>query len=187
MGQPDMSADDFFVRAALRDDAAAIARIFVESWRESYAGMLPANYLVRLSEVRQRLLWTREITRGGPHDGVLVAEHDYFGVFGFASFGPARDRAVGYDGEVYTIYVDPNHLGSGIGHALIQGAFSRLWAEGFKSAVVWALKGNPSRYFYENEGGRLVAERPGTIAGKPVQEIAFGFADIASASGARVG
>ena len=51
-----MAADEFFVRAALRDDATAIARIFVDSWRDSYAGLLPANYLVRLSEVRQRLL-----------------------------------------------------------------------------------------------------------------------------------
>ncbi|MFO1236095.1 MAG: GNAT family N-acetyltransferase [Alphaproteobacteria bacterium] len=182
-----MSANAFCVRAALRDDATAIARIFVESWRESYAGLLPANYLVRLSEVRQRLLWTREIVHAGPRDGVVVAEHETYGVIGFASFGPARDSAVGYDGEVYTIYVDPNHLGGGVGHALIRAAFARLTADGFRSAVVWALKGNPARYFYENEGGRLVAERPGAIAGKPVREIAFGFADIASASGARVG
>src|ERR1700755_905450 len=111
-----MGNGEVFVRAALREDANEIARIFIDSWRDTYAGLLPVNYLVRLSEVRQRLLWTREILKAGPHDGVIVAEHDDYGIVGFASFGPARDRAVGYDGEVYTLYVDPNHVGGGIGH-----------------------------------------------------------------------
>jgi L-amino acid N-acyltransferase YncA len=181
-----MSQDELFVRAALRDDAGPIARIFVESWRDTYAGLLPTNYLVRLSEPRQRLLWMREIAVRGPHDGVVVAEHEEYGVIGFASFGPARDRAVGYDGEVYTLYVDPNHVGRGAGHALVRAAFARLYAEGFKSAVVWALKGNPARYFYETEGGRIVAERPGAVGGKPVREVAFGWLDITPAAGARV-
>ena len=52
--------------------------------------------------------------------------------------------------------------------------------------MIWALKGNPARYFYETEGGRVVAERPGAVAGKPVREIAFGWADITPAAGARV-
>jgi len=181
-----MASSDFFVRAALRDDADAIAHIFVESWRDTYAGLLPVNYLVRMSEIRQRLLWLREIAHRGPHDGVIVAEHDEYGVIGFASFGPARDRAMGYDGEIYTLYVDPNHVGRGAGHALMRAAFVRLYSEGFQSAVIWALKGNPARFFYETEGGRIVAERPGAVAGKPVREIGFGWTDITPAAGARV-
>ena len=182
-----MGEEGLFVRAALRDDAEAVARIFVSSWRDTYAGLLPNSYLVRLSESRQRLLWAREITQRGPHEGVIVAEDETYGVIGFASFGSARDRAVGFDGEVYTLYVDPNHVGLGVGRALVRSAFARLFAEGFKSAVVWALKGNPARFFYESEGGRVVAERPGAIAGKPVREIAFGWTDIAPAVVPRVG
>lgn len=181
-----MVVDGVFVRSALRDDANEIARIFVESWRDTYAGLLPVQYLVRLSEVRQRLLWAREITQRGPQDGLIVAEHDDYGVIGFASFGPARDKAIAYDGEIYTLYVDPNHVGGGVGHVLMRAAFARLYAEGFRSTVIWALKGNPARFFYENEGGRVVAERPGAVAGKPVRELGFGWADITPAAGARV-
>lgn len=180
------AADGLFVRSALRDNAADIARIFVDSWRDSYAGLLPATYLVRLSERRQTLLWQHEIAHPGPHGGVVVAEHDDYGVIGFASFGPARDRAIGYDGEVYTLYVDPNHVGRGAGQALMNAAFARLFAEGFRSGVVWALKGNPARYFYESRGGRIIAERPGAVAGKAVREIAFGWPDIMPVAGARV-
>lgn len=177
-----MTTIDLCVRTALRDDANEIARIFVESWRDTYAGLLPVNYLVRLSEVRQRLLWAREIVHRGPHDGIVVAEHDDYGVIGFASYGPARDRAIGYDGEIYTLYVDPNHVGRGAGRTLIRAAFARLYADNFKSAVIWALKGNPARFFYETEGGRIVAERPGAVAGKPVRELGFGWTDISPAT-----
>ena len=45
---------------------------------------------------------------------------------------------------------------------------------------------NPARYFYEGEGGRVIAERPGAIAGKPVREVAFGWADITPATSTRV-
>ena len=180
------ASDDLFVRAALRDDAVDVARIFVESWRDSYAGLLPSTYLVRLSERRQTLLWQHEIAHPGPRGGVIVAEHDDYGITGFASFGPARDRAIGYDGEVYTLYVDPNHVGRGVGKTLMRAAFARLFADGFRSSVVWALKGNPARYFYEARGGRVIAERPGAFAGKAVREIAFGWPDIMPVAGTSV-
>ena len=44
----------------------------------------------------------------------------------------------------------------------------------------------PARYFYEGEGGRVVAERPGAVAGKPVREVAFGWAEITPATSTRV-
>ncbi len=174
------------VRRASPEDAGAIARVFVDSWRDSYAGLLPSSYLVRLNVRRQEMLWTSEIRRAGPKGAVIVACDDLYGVVGFASFGAARDKAVGYDGEVYTLYVDPNHMGRGAGRKLMAAAFARLFSAGFRSCVVWALKGNPARYFYMSEGGKLVAERPGAVGGRPVREVAFGWSDITPAAGARV-
>jgi len=49
-------------------DAAALARVHVDAWRETYAGILPRVYLERMSSAlhehrwRQRLLSTREAT-----------------------------------------------------------------------------------------------------------------------------
>jgi len=163
------------------EDAAQIARIFVEAWRDAYAGLLPPSYLVRLNETRQRLLWAREIEKHGPGEGVAVAADSEHGLIGFTSFGPARDQRLGFSGEVYTLYVDPNHQGRGAGRKLIASAFARLYARGHGSCVIWALKGNPARFFYEGEGGKQVGERPGAVGGKPVKEIAFGWHDIAPA------
>jgi len=175
-------ASDLVIRTAEPRDSSVIARIFVASWRESYAGLLPSAYLVGLSEARQRLHWLRESAAKG-RGRVLVAATGDDGVLGFTGLGPARDKAVGYDGEVYTLYVDPNHTGRGAGRALLQAAFAKLEAMGNRSAVIWALKGNPARFFYEAHGGRLVAERGGLVGGKAVREVAFGWSDIAAPAG----
>lgn len=170
--------NELSVQSAARDDAGDIARIFVESWRDTYAGLLPAPYLVRMSQERQRQLWLREISHRGPQSGVIVATDPAHGVIGFCSYGPARDDALGYEGEIYTLYVDPNHTGRGAGRALVRAAFARLFEQGLVSAVILALKGNPARYFYQAEGGQVVAERPGGVGGIPAREVAFGWPDI---------
>lgn len=167
------------VRPATVADAKAVARIFVDSWRETYAGLLPSAYLVRMQPARHQLVWQTEIRSARPPGGVLAAELPDYGVIGFCSYGRARDAGLGYAGEVYTLYVDPNHVGRGAGRLLIRAAFARLVAQGLPHAVIWALKGNPARSFYENEGGRLVAERPGAVGGRDVTEVAFGWTSLA--------
>ena len=74
------------------------------------------------------------------------------------SFGPTRNGALGYDGEIYTLYVDPSFYGRGSGRALMQGAFAALRRKGHSSCIIWAHAKNPVRFFYEAIGGRLVAE-----------------------------
>src|SRR6266403_2021198 len=57
------------VRPAIVTDAAAIARIDVECWRSTYAGVLPDNLLLGLSENERKRVWSSYIAR---HPGDLV-------------------------------------------------------------------------------------------------------------------
>ena len=54
---------------------------------------------------------------------MLVAEDAQHGAIGLCSLGAARDGGTGFDGEIYTLYVDPAFLGRGAGRALLAGAF----------------------------------------------------------------
>jgi hypothetical protein len=47
----------FRIRQARLEDVAAIADIEVETWRATYAGMLPDRVLVGMSERRQKGSW----------------------------------------------------------------------------------------------------------------------------------
>jgi GNAT superfamily N-acetyltransferase len=168
------------VRQARAEDAASVARIYVDSWHDTYAGIVPTRLLRALTHNGQAARW-RSAIRAQGREFVIVAESDAHGLVGMTSLGPARDSDLGYDGEVYALYVDPAFFGQGAGRALMRGAFTVLRGRGFSSCLIWAHAKNPVRFFYEAMGGRLVAERVQRMMGDPVPEVAFGWRKLAVA------
>ena len=166
------------VRLARPEDAAAVARIYVESWHDTYAGILPLRLLRAMTPKKQAPRW-RAAIRARSGEQVLVATGARDGVVGMSSIGASRDGGLGYDGEVYTLYVDPAYLGRGAGRALLRADFAALRARGFASCMIWAHARNPARFFYEAMGGRLVAERVQSMMGDCVPEVAFGWRKLA--------
>jgi GNAT superfamily N-acetyltransferase len=108
------------VRDARREDAAAIARVHARSWQVAYAHAFPAEALAGISIERRAGRWAERLATSPPRAALLVAEVDGE-VRGFASVGAARDRDEEL-GELYAIYVDPDHWGAGLGRALITEA-----------------------------------------------------------------
>ena len=166
------------VRVARPADAAEVARIYIESWHDTYPAVLSTAMLCSMTLKGQSARWHSTI-RHQRREAVLVAESAQFGLVGMASLGPSRDRAFGYDGEVYTLYVDPAHFGRGAGRALLREAFGVLRKRGYSSCVIWAHAANNARFFYETMGGRVVAERKARLMGDMVPETAFGWKTLA--------
>jgi ribosomal protein S18 acetylase RimI-like enzyme len=152
------------IRPATPDDAEAVARVHVETWRAAYAHALSPEGLASLS-VTQRA----ELHRRSPP---VVAEVDGE-IVGFVSVGPGTDPDT--DGELYAIYVLPDHWGSGLGRALMQAGEERLRELGHQHAILWVLEDNPrARRFYEAAGWTLDGtRRPIEIFGQPVPEIRY--------------
>lgn len=168
------------IRPAKPADAAGVARVYIDSWHDTYAGVLPAQLLCAMTPDGQAARWQATIRAHG-REHVLVAEHESFGILGMASIGPARDSAAGYDSEVYTLYVDPSFFNRGVGRALLRAAFDDLRLRNFSSCIIWAHARNPARFFYEAMGGRLIAERTARLMGDAVPETAFGWPRLALA------
>src|SRR5438876_12133370 len=167
--------DHITVRSARPEDAHSIAQLDVETWRATYAGLLSASYLVGLSERRRELGWRSVILRE-PRD-VRVAVGDGGAVLGFGSCGPNRgDRR--FAGEVFTLYVAPDWQNQGVGRRLLIALFRRLVAVGRSSAILWVLRDNPSRFFYERLGARLVRHKTLAVAASTVEAIAYGWSDL---------
>jgi GNAT superfamily N-acetyltransferase len=163
------------IRDACREDAENIGRIHVETWRDCYAGLLPDRALVRMSADIEGGRWARCLDGG---ERVVVADTDEGQMVGFGSCGVSRNRALPFGGEVYTLYVLPDYQGQGIGRRLLNGLFGGLAACGHRSAVIWVLRLNPSRYFYEAMGGRHVADRDERVWGSLVGEAAYGWESL---------
>jgi GNAT superfamily N-acetyltransferase len=172
------------IRKARPTDADGVARIYVESWRDTYPLVLPARLLSSMTVEGQSARWRNAIAIAA-REAVYVAEDDKGRIVGMSSMGRARDSGLGYDAEIYTLYVDPMLTGRGVGRALLGGGFAALAERGHSRCVIWAHAGNPARFFYEAMGGKLIAERTTSMMGVPVPEIAFGWTKLALAEASR--
>jgi hypothetical protein len=90
-------------------DAAAIAAVHVEAWRETYVGIVPVQVLAGLSVDRRTEIWRRILTNpmAFSSSAVFVAERDRT-VVGFGCCGMQRAESLsaqGYDGEISSICV----------------------------------------------------------------------------------
>src|SRR5665213_1789882 len=116
---------------------------------------------------------------------VLVAEDARAGAIGLCSLGAARDGGAGFDGEIYTLYVDPAFQGRGTGRALLTGAFESFKDRKLRSCLIWAHARNNACFFYEAMGGHRVATRTTRLMGELTPEIGFGWKRLATTRQAR--
>ena len=167
------------VRRATVDDAEAIERIRVETWRATYRGLLPDGVIDQLRPNAER---RRERLRlASPSEINFVAEEGS-DIIGYAFAGPERTHDVEYRGEVYAIYVLPVAQGKGHGRALIRECARELASLGMTSLLIWVLRENQiGRRFYERLGGTPVREKPlEEFPGAAAQiEIGYGWKETA--------
>ena len=160
------------IRAARPRDAAAIAVVHDEAWREAYRGLIPGRELERIVTRRGPLWWELALKRGSR---ILLLEFDEV-IAGYASYGPSRATSLPFKGEVYEIYLEPSYQGLGFGRQLFSAARSDLADHGYGSALVWALADNDRAIgFYRRLGGRPVREGRERFAGEDRKRVAFGF------------
>ena len=67
----------------------------------------------------------------------------------------------------------------GYGRLLVTQVAHDLASRGYRSLVIWVLKDNPARRFYERLGGRLAAEKVVEIGGRPLLDVAYVWPDLA--------
>lgn len=170
------------IRAAKREDTPGIAHVHNESWRTTYRGMLPDEYLANLRDEDSRARWERAIDAGHL---LYVAEDETGKIAGFVAGGPARTDVDEYEGELYAIYILDSHHGRGIGRLLVQALAKGFEERGMHSMLLWVMKGNPAQGFYEALGGQEIRTQEFQLAGVTIEEIAFGWKDIAPLIGGK--
>ena len=166
------------VRSATFLDAPAIARVHVASWRTTYRGVLPDDFLASLSEPGYTERWLRVI--GEASNQVFVTEVAGE-VVGFASGGRERAGEAGYSGELYAIYVLDSAQGRGHGRELVRSVAGGLMRMGLEDMIIWVLRDNgPARRFYERLGGVYVRAQPITIGSATLEEVSYGWPRLAA-------
>ncbi len=165
--------DEVTIRRAHAHDAAELACVYVRSWRQAYAKLLPARVLDGLDVARQTRAWRRDLAPRDPTRvfAACVGEK----IVGFCAVGPNRARRATHPGELYVIYLLAGHQGAGLGRALFERGRADLAQRGLGRMLVWVLAGNPATGFYGRMGGRFLAQRPIKMGGRALIEQAYGW------------
>jgi ribosomal protein S18 acetylase RimI-like enzyme len=157
------------IRSANRDDIPALARVHVQSWLETYTGLVPTEILDAITLESRVAQWERDFDQ--PH-GIFVALEDDQ-IVGFASCGTAQDFLQA-DGELYTLYLLNSHQHCGLGRALWNAVLEFGRARNWESMVVWVLESNIlAQGFYKHQGCKLVDRRVEVLRGAKLSEVAY--------------
>jgi GNAT superfamily N-acetyltransferase len=131
---------DVSVRIAWADDAAAIAELQLRTWREVYAGVLPAEALPADADAAAQA-WRASLSapKDARNRALVALERNR--VVGFAITAPAVDPDCDpvQDAELMEFTVDPDERGKGHGSRLLQAAVDTMRADRFTRSVLWAV------------------------------------------------
>jgi ribosomal protein S18 acetylase RimI-like enzyme len=151
----------------------------VDSYRTTYAGILPAAYLAHFTYAEQEQDWRDWIT--SQRDDLLYVVEARGEIVGYTLGRSQLDEDGPYDAELIALHVRRPYQRRGIGHRLVAALAEQLHARGCASLMLWVLEDNPARSFYERLGGRLIGAQDwgGNVEfGIQVREMAYGWSDI---------
>lgn len=154
------------------DDRFAISKVYEESWKYAYQGIVSQDYLNGIPKGE----WASHIEQANRKSLVMVRDEI---IIGTSSFGKSRMEEMHGFGEIISLYFLPEYMRKGYGRLLLQAVVSELKEIGFDKAFLWVLEQNwNARYFYE-KFGFVQTERSliSTIGGKELKEVQYCYQD----------
>jgi GNAT superfamily N-acetyltransferase len=179
--------DGITVRAATVADARGIARVLVDGWQTTYAGLLPAEFLASFKYDRHEAGTQQQLQNLPASSAVFVAVSESGDVVGVAHVRESEAGLGDVSAELDAIYVLPSMQRRNVGGRLLLAVVRWLKDRGRRSMFLWVLRDNPYRQFYERLGGELTNEpRQDEFGGTTVVSVAYGWRNL-EALAARLG
>jgi GNAT superfamily N-acetyltransferase len=153
------------LRAAVSEDAAAVAELHADSWRRHYRGAYADSYLDGDIESERRTVWTARLVR--PDGTATVGAWDEVGLAGFVHVVFDKDDAWG--SLVDNLHVRHDRQRGGLGRALMAAAARTIVdSSGARRTYLWVLEQNTrAQTFYRAVGGvpveRALVPPPGGV------------------------
>lgn len=162
------------VRYAALADAPAVADLHLIASRALYDGQVPDSHWQSTPVAKRVAFWKEAIEYGEPQVMVATLAGE---IVGFVGFDRSRDpKSKNTTGELWAMYVDPNHLGQGVGLALWDAAREGLQDEDCTDVTVWVpLAGARALRFFDAAGFKreMNTARTVPLGGVRVEEIRF--------------
>ena len=163
------------IRKAKPSDSEAITRIHINTWKTTYSDFFPEEVFINQEKsFEQRNNNIKKAIEEDNEYHYIVYEEDNT-ILGFACYGKGRGNNYTDMGEIYSIYIEKENQGKGIGRKLINECFDLLKKMGYKDIIIRCLKGNPAEGFYKNLGGKVIDAENGTVGETKITENVYQY------------
>ena len=164
------------IRLARPADLERVRAVQLQSWRQTYAGVLPAAYLEDAIEADLVRTWTLERLEAAL---VLVTERGGE-VVGFAATLPDHEGGAYLD----NLHLEADARGQGLGRALMAGTAAALLQRGHEGLHLTVATGNDrARRFYRKLGGTEGPPREENLFGHLVAALPVRFDKLDTLAG----
>lgn len=153
------------IRPATVLDVPALAALHEVSWVDTYTGLVDPAVIARATtNLEER--WGENIAAPANSTWVAIVDEELVGFILLGAVGPGHPSPL----TIRALYVHPDHLGQGIGTALLD------YATGDMSVYTWALKGNDrGMKFWTSRGFVACAEETSErYGGAPLVQLVRG-------------
>lgn len=161
------------IRLATAQDAEAIAALQIACWRATYTEHVSEQFLESLSLQKRTYLWEDTVANEQLH--TFVVEKDGR-IFGFVSGGLVRkENYPGYEAELISLYVLPEHNGLGHGRELMEHFLQLMQQKGAQQIYLRVVDDAASLAFFDKLGGHPIDVQDAVIDDEHIRLYTYGF------------
>ncbi|ENU44243.1 GNAT family N-acetyltransferase [Acinetobacter seifertii] len=153
------------IRIATFKDALSIAEVHVQCWKETYTCMIKQEILDELNVLDKEQLW-KEIIKSPDHELFIYSENGIVKGFLDGYLNPESNIA-----EILAFYLLKEVQKQGVGRELFQKFYQCALNQGYAFIRLEVFNKNPSRFFYEKMGAKLIGEAE-------LPEFGFGITEL---------
>jgi len=163
------------IRRGRREDLPSVAKVHVDSWQRSFAGITPPDYLAKMSV--EKRLEAYSLRRCDENYSMMVAWHAESGIVGFADFGTPKLPG-DFDAQIFSFYFLPEYQRKGFGERLFRRCVRRMAENGVTTLCLDSLEASPYRAFYDKMGGTIVGGDSHKLGDQDFETVIYGWTDI---------
>lgn len=165
--------ESFVIKNATIDDIEEVAKLHINSWYETYRGIISQNYLDsmknNLSKRIERM--KNEFNLRTMIIGIINNE-----IIGFSEFVFSNEfsKDLDIDCELCGLYIKNGYKNLGYGSKMFEYVINIFKEKNKRKMGLWCVKDNiPAISFYEKKGGILSTEKTFTIDNQEYNEVNY--------------
>lgn len=164
---------NIIIRDATVNDIEEVAKLHVDSWYETYAGIVSQSYLENMKKNLSKRIERMKREFNLRHMTVAVLNDE---IVGFLEHVMSNEfsKDLDIDCELCGLYIKNGYKNLGLGSKMFEYAIKLFQENNKKRMGLWCVKENiPAISFYKKKGGILTKEKAFTIEDQQYSEVAF--------------